>query len=184
MSPSISTNQQESSGQGKPGTSIDEEPQTPQRVAVSISKVNLQSKPLMASGMTSKNVQPLTNNSSNIPGPQTQVQQVQNQIQVAQKPIVSQQVSSSTSSVHQQSVQQVPHSHGTIAGLPQGVTGPTAPSSSNIVPLVEVKKELGLEEVLTTTGTTPTSHLQTDTKDFLTAKEELIDSAIDDKTGE
>ncbi|XP_029659206.1 histone-lysine N-methyltransferase trr, partial [Formica exsecta] len=107
---------------------------------------------------------------------------VQNQIQVAQKPIVSQQVSSSTSSVHQQSVQQVPHSHGTIAGLPQGVTGPTAPSSSNIVPLVEVKKELGLEEVLTATGTTPTSHLQTDTKDFLTAKEELIDSAIDDKT--
>lgn len=185
MSPGISTNQQESSGQGNPEISIDEESQTQQRVAVSVSKVNLQTKPLVTSAMTSKNVQPLTNNSSNISGPQTQVQQVQNQIQVAQKPIVAQQVSSSTSSVHQQSVQQVPHSHGNIAGLSQGVTGPTAPtSSSNIVPLVEVKKELGLEEVLTATSTTSTSHLQTDTKDFLTAKEEFIDSAIDDKTGE
>lgn len=183
MSPDISTNQQESSGQGKSGIGIDEEPQTQQRIAVSISKVNLQSKPLMTSEITSKNVQPttlITNNSSNISG--SQIQQVQNQIQVAQKPIAAQQVSSSISSVHQQSVQQVPHSHGTIAG-PQAVTGSIAPSSSNIVPLIEVKKELGLEEVLTTTGTTSTNHLQTDTKDFLTAKEELIDSAIDDKTG-
>lgn len=180
MSPGISTNQQEPSGQGKSGIGIDKEPQTQQRIAVSISKVNLLGKPLMTSEVTSKNVQPLTNNSSNISG--SQIQQVQNQIQVAQKPIVAQQVSSSISSVHQQSVQQVPHSHGTITG-PQAVTGSIAPSSSNIVPLIEVKKELGLEEVLTTTGTTPTNHLQTDTKDFLTAKEELIDSAIDDKTG-
>lgn len=195
-SPDISTNQQETPGQpGKPGTGVDEEPQAQQRVASSIPKANLQSKPLVTSGITSKNVQPpITNNSinsSNVSGPQTpqQSQQVQSQIPVSQKPIVTQQVSSSTSSVHQQSVQQVPqHSHGTIAGLPQAtVTSPaTAPSGSKIVPLVEVKKELGLEEVLTvTTGTTgTTNHLQTDTKDFLTAKEELVDSAIDDKTGE
>lgn len=176
-SPSISTNQQEPSGQGKSG--IDKEPQAQQRIAVSIAKVNLLGKPPVTSEVTPKNVQPLTNNSSNISG--SQIQQAQNQIQVAQKPIVAQQVSSSISSVHQ-SVQQVPHS-GTIAG-PQAVTGSIAPSSSNIVPLIEVKKELGLEEVLTTPGTTPASHLQqTDTKDFLTAKEELIDSAIDDKTG-
>lgn len=188
-SSSISTNQQEASGnQNKLGTGISEGSQTQQRVAVSISKVGLQNKPLVTSGIASKTVQLATNNSSNVSGPQTQVQE--NQAAVAQKPtvvvqpIVQQVPSSSATSVQQQPVQQqVPHNHGAVAVPSQPVIGSAAPSGSNTVPLVEVKKEIGLEDVLSA-GTTSASQLQTDTKDFLTTtKEELMDSAMDDKTG-
>lgn len=184
-SPIISTNQQETSGnQNKLGTGVGEELQTQQRVAVSISKVSLQNKPLVTSGIASKSVQLVTSNSSNVSGSQTQVQQSQNQAPVAQKPTVVQVSSSSTTSVQQQPVQQqVPHSHGVVAGPPQAVMGPAAPSGSNTVPLVEVKKEIGLEDVLSAAGTTSVSQLPADTKDFLTTKEELIDGAMDDKTG-
>lgn len=181
-SPGVPTNQETSGGdQVKSGTGISEGSPTPQRVAV-------QSKSLVTTGMASKTMPLPTNNSSNIS--QTQIEQPQ--VQITQKPIVAQKPissslsssssSSSTSSVQQQSVQQVPHSQGPIAGPPQTITVPAVPSGSNAVPLVEVKKEVGLEEVLS--ATTPTSQLQTDTKDFLTAKEELMDSAMDDKTGE
>lgn len=188
-SPNISTNQQETSGnQNKLGTSISEGHQTQQRVAVSISKVGLQNKPLVTSGIVSKSVQLATSNSSNVSGPQ--VQQSQNQTAIAQKPnavvvpVVQQQVpSSSATSVQQQSVQQqVPHNHGAVAVPPQIVIGSAAPPGSNTVPLVEVKKEIGFEDVLSTANTSA-NQLQTDTKDFLTTKEELIDGAIDDKTG-
>jgi len=167
------------------GPGISEGSQTQQRVVTSISKVGLQNKPLVTSGITSKSVQLATSNSSSICGSQTQIQQSQNQASVVQKPtVVQQQVpSSSTTFIQQQSVQQVPHNHGTVAvpTQPQTVIGSAASSSSNTVPLVEVKKEIGLEDVLSAAGTV--SQLQTDTKDFLTTKEELMDGAIDDKTG-
>jgi len=195
-SPDVSTNQQEISGnQIKSMIGVSEPSQPQQRIAVPISRVNSQNKSLITPGIASKNVQPPANNTNNIPGPQIQVQQTQNQIQVAQKPVViPQQISScttssssSTPSVQQQSVQQVPHNHGTITGQSQtgsAGAGSAAPPTPNTVPLVEVKKEVGLEEVLSV-GTTnqPTSQLQADTKDFLTAKEELIDGALDDKIG-
>jgi len=193
-SPDVPTNQQEISGnQIKSMIGVTEASQPQQRIAVPISRVNSQNKSLMTPGIASKSVQSPANNTNNIPGPQIQqVQQTQNQIQITQKPImIPQQISScttsssSTPSVQQQSVQQVPHNHGTITGQSQtgsAGAGSVVPPTPNTVPLVEVKKEVGLEEVLSV-GTTPTSQLQADTKDFLTAKEELIDGALDDKIG-
>lgn len=186
-SPNISTNLQETSvSQSKLSTGISGEGlQTQQRITVS--KHALQNKPVATSGIASKSVQLATSNSNNVSGSQIQVQtQSQNQAPVVQKPtVVQQQVpSSSTTSVQQQSIQQqVPHSHGTVAVPSQTIMGSVTPSGSNTVPLVEIKKEIGLEDVLSTVATTSASQLQTDTKDFLTTKEELIDGAIDDKTG-
>jgi hypothetical protein len=58
------------------------------------------------------------------------------------------------------------------AQLPQGTT------AQHTVPLTEVKKEI-FDDVLSSGN----SIQLTDTKDFLSAKEELVDGAIDDKTG-
>jgi len=185
-SPNISTNLQETSvSQSKLSTGMSGEGlQTQQRVTVS--KHVLQNKPVATSGIASKSVQLATSNSNNVSGSQIQVQtQSQNQTPVVQKPTAAQQqVPSSSTSVQQQSVQQqVPHNHGTVAVPPQTVMGSVTPSGSNTVPLVEIKKEIGLEDVLSTVATTSASQLQTDTKEFLTTKEELIDGAMDDKTG-
>lgn len=169
-----------------------ESPPVQQRVAVPVSRVpTTQPKP----PVVSKSIPPPASNASNLPGVQTPGPQPPSALQVVQKqPVVcQQQVSSASSSspnvtIKQQPVQQVPHSlahsHTSIPS-PATTVAPSGPAIT--APLVEVKKEAGLDEVALPAQAAPTgaSHLQTDTKEFLaTAKEELIDGTIEDKTGE
>lgn len=154
-------------------------------MAVAVSRLPVQQKP----SAILKSVLPPVSNSSNISETQPSTPQDQNTSQVPQKPVVTQQQVSTTSSsssnviIQQQSVQQVPHNLAHGVAEPQAMA--VAPSGPATVPLVEVKKEVGFDEVVLATQSAPTgaTHLQTDTKDFLAAKEELMDGTIDDKTG-
>lgn len=172
------------------GNTTKEGSQIQQRVTVPISKTPMQQK----SPATSKSIPlPASSNANSVSGiqaPRPQPQSnLQSSLQAVQKPVTAQQQVSSAPSfssnvnIQQQPVQQVPHS------LAHGVAGPqtttVAPQSLAVVPIVEVKKETGLDEVVLAQGaSTETSHLQTDTKDFLATKEELMDGTMDDKTGE
>lgn len=169
-----------------------ESPPIPQRVAVPVSRAPAtQQKPPVAS----KSIPPPVSSASSLPGAQTPGSQPPSTLQVAQKPVVPQQQASSAPSpspnvtIKQQPVQQVPHSlaHGP-ASIPLPVTSVAPSGPAAAPPLVEVKKEAGLDEVILPAQpaqATGASYLQTDTKDFLaTAKEEIMDGTIDDKTGE
>ncbi|KAI4497783.1 hypothetical protein M0802_007109 [Mischocyttarus mexicanus] len=90
---------------------------------------------------------------------------------VTQKTIAASQQSTHISPVQPSVPHTVPHTMGHQSQMSQGA------NAQHSVPLVEVKKEI-LDEVLS--SGTPTQ--LTDTKDFLTAKEELMDCSMDDKT--
>ena len=116
--------------------------------------------------------QPLTTVTS-VQQPQQTQAQTQPQIPVTPKPIVStQQQPPHVNTIPPSVPHTVSHTVGHQAQASQGA------NAQHTVPLVEVKKEV-LDDVLC--SGTPTQ--LTDTKDFLTAKEELIDGSIDDKTG-
>ena len=154
---------------------------------ITVSRAVSQTKPVITT-VTSKNIQSTTQVSSTIqvtqqslttittvqpPSSQQTQAQTQPQIPVTPKSIISTQ----QQPPHVNTIPpSVPHtvSH-TVSHQAQASQGANA---QHTVPLVEVKKEV-LDEVLS--SGTPTQ--LTDTKDFVTAKEELIDGSIDDKTG-
>lgn len=153
---------------------------------ITVSRAVSQTKPVITT-VTSKNIQSTTQVSSTIqvtqqslttittvqpPSSQQTQAQTQPQIPVTPKSIISTQ----QQPPHVNTIPpSVPHtvSH-TVSHQAQASQGANA---QHTVPLVEVKKEV-LDEVLS--SGTPTQ--LTDTKDFVTAKEELIDGSIDDKT--
>lgn len=162
-----------------------------QRMAVPVPRVPTS---LQKPSIASKSIPPPTSNTSSLPVVQTSGPQPSTTLPVTQKPTVSQQQASSISSsspnvtIKQQSIQQVPHSlphsHVSISS-PATAVAPSGPAATT--PLMEIKKEAGLDEVALPAQAAPTSasHLHTDTKDFLTStKEELMDGTMDDKTGE
>lgn len=160
-------------------------------MAIPVSRVpSTQQKPPVAS----KSIPLPASNASSLSVSQTPGPQPPSTLQVTQKSVVSQQQTSSASSsspnvtIKQQPIQQVPHSlpHGHVSiSSPATAVAPSGPAAAT--PLVEVKKEAGLDEVILPAQAAPTSasHLHTDTKDFLAStKEELMDGTMDDKTGE
>lgn len=154
---------------------------------MAVSRAMPQTKPVMTT-VAGKNIQPATQQVSNTV-PVTQIltsvttaqPQTQPQPQPAQQPqipltpksiVPTQQQSPHVNTIPPSVPHTVSHTVGHQAQASQGA------NAQHTVPLVEVKKEV-LDEVLS--SGTPTQ--LTDTKDFLTAKEELIDGSIDDKTG-
>lgn len=146
-----------------------------------VSRVVSQTKPVITT-VAGKNIQSATQQVSSaiqvaqalttVTTTQPQAQQPQPQIPVTPKSIVSaQQPSPHVNTIPPSVPHTVSHTVGHQAQASQGA------NTQHTVPLVEVKKEV-LDEVLS--SGTPTQ--LTDTKDFLTAKEELIDGSIDDKT--
>lgn len=154
---------------------------------ITVSRVVSQTKPVITT-VTSKSIQSTTQVSSTIqvtqqslttittvqpPSSQQTQAQTQSQIPVTPKSIIStQQQPPHVNTIPPSVPHTVSHTVGHQAQASQGA------NAQHTVPLVEVKKEV-LDEVLS--SGTPTQ--LTDTKDFVTAKEELIDGSIDDKTG-
>ena len=106
--------------------------------------------------------------------PPTPIQQQQPQSQQQQKPQKQQQQQSPIVSTIQPSV---PQTATHTMSRPQAQM-PQSTITPHTVPLMEVKKEI-LDEVLPSGSSVPLN----DTKDFLPAKEELVDGSIDDKNG-
>ncbi|XP_024945171.1 histone-lysine N-methyltransferase 2C isoform X3 [Cephus cinctus] len=154
--------------------------QVQQRVStpMSISRITTQSTSVISSisangiqpSSQASNVGQVSQQAASLPTTQAPISQSQLQQPTAQKPHSTEQPSH-VNVIQPPVPHTVPHPTGHQAQLPQGAM------TQHTVPLVEVKKEI-LDEVLS--GGTPTQ--LGDTKDFLTAKEELIDGSIDDKT--
>lgn len=156
--------------------------QAQQRVStpMTISRHMMQPKPIVSTmalkaALASSEVSSLVQSQQSLVPPTSQPIATEAQQVVAPKPQIpiQQQQSPIVSTIQPSVPQTATHSQSRLqAQMPQSTI------TSHTVPLMEVKKEI-LDEVLPGSS----SGQLNDTKDFLPAKEELVDSSIDDKNG-